>query len=245
MWAKRPERLNPKRSLGLFPAAAAPGPKALLRVNSCGEFFSTDQSISDVVPEFELLQFVMEQTSGFYTRALRAIGQDLAGLVPENLVIEFDGRSFVAHGLCSKSRIEQQNATGAWKGMKKLVGKVSDIIRVPAHEPDLEFVSFSRNYGVEDLDRLDADGSQFRGGSNPIADIYSLAERLRTIGKLIDGHNGHIIKIFKDLHHIRFDYRNETGQVRTQELSNTELYQLQQRYAATRSGPREAKSSNQ
>ena len=129
--------------------------------------------------------------------------------------------------------------------MKKLVGKVSDMIRVPAHEPDLEFVSFSRSYSVEDLDRLDADGSHYRGGNNPIADIYSLAERLRTIGKLIDGQNGQIVKIFKDLHHIRFEYRDASGEVRTQELSNTELYRLQQRYAAGRSGPNEAESSNQ
>jgi hypothetical protein len=214
-------------------------------VNSCAEFLVTGQSIPDFVQGFELLHLIMEPTSGFYTRALRAIGQDLAGLVPENLLIEFNGGDLVAHGLCSKSRIEQLNGTGAWNGMKKLVGKVSDMIRVPAHEPDLEFVSFSRSYSPEDLDRLDADGSHYRGGNNPIADIYSLAERLRTIGKLIDGHNGQIVKIFKDLHHIRFEYRDASGQVRTQELSNTELYRLQQRYAAGRSGPSEAESSSQ
>jgi hypothetical protein len=43
-----------------------------------------------------------------------------------------------------------------------------------------------------------------------------------------------VIRIFKDLHQIVFEYRDSNGQVRKEELTNTELYQLQQSYAARR-----------
>lgn len=191
---------------------------------------------------FDLLKLMMEQTSGFYARALRVIGQDLAGLVPENLAIELNGDEFVANGLCSKSRMEEQNSTH-WTGVKKLFGRVSEIVRVPNHEPDLEFVPFSRVYKVDDIERLDQDGTHQRGYDSGMPDIYSLGERLRTIGKLIDAQNGRVVKIFKDLHQVIFEYQDATGKARKEELSNTELYQLQQRYAAERDGSKEAKTS--
>jgi hypothetical protein len=184
----------------------------------------------------------MEQTSGFYARALRVIGQDLAGLIPESLAIELRGNDFVANGLCAKSRMEEQNST-SWTGMKKLVDRVSDIIRVPNHEPDLEFVAFRRIYNPNDIERLDSQESDRRGDDSGMPDIYSLGERLRTIGKVIDAQNGHVVKIFKDLHQIIFEYQDGEGKSRKEELSNTELYQLQQRYAAGRSGSNETKTS--
>jgi hypothetical protein len=192
---------------------------------------------------FELLKLMMEQTSGFYARALRVIGQDLAGLFPENLAIELDGNKFVANGLCAKSRITGQNPTTAWMGVKKLIDKVSDIVRVPNHEPDLEFVPFSRVYNVNDIDRLDEQGTNYRGNDTGMPDIYSLGERLRTIGKVIDAQNGRVVKIFKDLHQIMFEYQDSDGKARKEELSNTELYQLQQRYASGRSAAGTPKTS--
>ena len=74
-----------------------------------------------------------------------------------------------------------------------------------------------------------------RGNPEGMPDIYTLDERLRTIGKVIDGHNGRVIRIFKDLHQIVFEYQDGNGQSRKEELNNTELYQLQQSYAARRS----------
>ncbi|MGH7854674.1 MAG: hypothetical protein ACREP3_14605 [Candidatus Binatia bacterium] len=184
-----------------------------------------------------------EHTSGFYARALRVIGQDLARLVPENLAIELDGDKFVANGLCAKSRVAEQNSTTAWLGVKKLIDKVSDIVRVPNHEPDLEFVPFSRVYNISDINRLDEQGTNYRGDDSGMPDIYSLAERLRTIGKVIDAQNGRIVKIFKDLHQIIFEYQDTDGKSRKEELSNTELYQLQQRYASGRGGSSTPKTS--
>jgi hypothetical protein len=193
---------------------------------------------------FELLKLMMEQTSGFYARALRVIGQDLAGLFPENLAIELDGDKFVANGLCAKNRVAEQNSRTAWMGVKKLIDKVSDIVRVPNHEPDLEFVPFSRVYNVNDISRLDEQGTNYRGDDTGMPDIYSLGERLRTIGKVIDAQNGRAVRIFKDLHQIMFEYQDSDGKSRKEELSNTELYQLQQRYASGRSGSSTPKTSD-
>jgi hypothetical protein len=173
---------------------------------------------------------MIEQPSGFHARALRVIGQDLADLMPENLAIELHGNEFVAHGLCTKSRIKDQSSAI----LKKLFNKVAAIIRVPAREPDLEFVPFSRTYNADDIDRLDRQGTNRRGAADGIPDIYTLGERLRTIGKVIDAQNGRIVRIFKDLHQIMFEYQDAQGSSRKEEMSNTELYQLQQRYAAGR-----------
>jgi hypothetical protein len=175
---------------------------------------------------------MIEQTSDFHARTLRVIGQDLAELMPENLTIELHGNEFVAHGLCTKSRIQDQNSTI----LKKLFDKVAAIIRVPTREPDLELVPFSRTYNTDDIDRLDRQGTNRRGAVDGIPDIYTLGERLRTIGKVIDAHNGRIVRIFKDLYQIMFEYQDAQGSSRKQEMSNTELYQLQQRYAAGRGG---------
>jgi len=41
-------------------------------------------------------------------------------------------------------------------------------------------------------------------------------------------------RVFKDLHQIVFEYQDGNGQLRKEELNNTDLYQLQQRYAAGR-----------
>jgi len=177
----------------------------------------------------------MEQTSGFYARALRVIGQDLAGLFPENLAIELEGDKFVAKGLSTKSRDAEQSSTSGWKGMKKLINKVSDIVKLPNHEPDLEFVPFSRVYHFNDINCLDEQGAKHREDDSDMPDIYSLGERLRTIGKVIDARKeGSGVKIFKDLHQIMFEYQNPDGNSCREELSNTELYQLQQRYASAR-----------
>ena len=183
---------------------------------------------------------MVEQTSGFYARALRVIGQDLAALVPENVAIELDGDNFVAHGLCAKNRIEDQTSAAPLTKLKKFLGKMGAAVTRPAREPDLEFVPFTRTYNITDIDRLDEIGTNRRGAAENMPDIYTLGERLRTIGKVIDAQNGRIVRLFKDLHQIVFEYRDADGHARKEELSNTELYQLQQRYASERGSDAEA-----
>jgi hypothetical protein len=180
---------------------------------------------------------MQEQTSGLYARALRVIGQDLADLLPENLAIEMRGEEFVANGFCTKSRMKEVESAASRAGLKKFIDKVADaLIRPQNHEPDLEFVPFNRTYSADDIERLDTQATIQRGNYGGMPDIYSLGERLRTIGKVIDGQNGRIVRLFKDLHQVVFEYQDTDGKARKQELNNTELYQLQQRYATERTG---------
>jgi len=173
---------------------------------------------------------------GYHARALRAIGQDLADLFPEKLTIELCGDSFVASGTCAKSRAQECAATGraglkAWgrKWLKRIVGTSRP------GEPELEFAPFSRTYSFHDIERLDSLGSRQRNRTG-MPDIYTLAERLRTIGRVIDDHNGRAVRISKDLQQVVFEYRDPSGALRKEVLNNTELYQLQQRHSAERSG---------
>ncbi|MGH7929809.1 MAG: hypothetical protein ACREQV_18660, partial [Candidatus Binatia bacterium] len=136
---------------------------------------------------------MMGKAYGFHSRALRVIGQDLAELVPKHLVMELHGADFVANGLWSRCRVEDQSLPTAWTGFKKFFDKITDtIVRVPTREPDLEFVPFSRTYNVNDIERLDEQRAICRAGASNMPDIYSLGERLRTIGKVVDGRNGRI-----------------------------------------------------
>jgi len=179
----------------------------------------------------------MQHTAGIYARALRVIGQDIAELLPENLSIELRGDEFVANGLCTKSRKEAIESAASRAGLKKFIDKIADaIIRPPNREPDLEFVPFDRTYSASDIDRLDSQATIAREGYGGMPDIYSLGERLRTIGKVIDGQNGRIVRLFKDLHQVVFEYQDGNGKTQKEEFNNTELYQLQQRYAAERTG---------
>ena len=178
----------------------------------------------------------MEQFSGYHARALRAIGQDLADLLPDSLTIEPDGTNFLVHGMCNRARLESQESDGGWSGLRRMGAKLrAGILRPPRGEPDLELTPFRRSYNAADIDRLDARGNQRRFGAGGIPEIYSLAERLRTIGKVIDGHDGRLGKIFKDLHHIIFEYRDSENNLRKVELDNTQLYRLQRRYTSERS----------
>ena len=178
----------------------------------------------------------MEHFFGYHARALRAIGQDLADLLPDSMTIEPDGDSFLVHGMCNRARLESQQLSGGWSSLRKMGAMLRDgIIRPPMGEPDLDLAPFTRSYNAPDIDRLDAHGNQRRYGAGGLPEIYSLAERLRTIGKVIDGHNGRLGKIFKDLHHITFEYRDGDDQLRKVELDNTQLYRLQRRYTSERS----------
>ena len=177
----------------------------------------------------------MQDFVGYHARALRAIGQDLADLLPDSLTIEPNGDSFVVHGMCNRARLESQQTSGGWSNLRKMTARLRGVIRPPIGEPDLDLTPFTRSYNAADIDRLDARGNQRRYGSGGLPEIYSLAERLRTIGKMIDGHNGRLGKIFKDLHQIIFEFRDSEDRPRKVELDNTQLYRLQRSYASERS----------
>ena len=177
-----------------------------------------------------------ETLRGFHARALRAIGQDLADLLPDSLAIELTGEDFIAQGMCNRTRLESWDADQTLSGLRKLSAKLrAGILKPSTREPDLDLAPFSRTYRPADIDRLDQRGNQQRAGAGGIPEIYSLGERLRTIGKLVDSQNGSIIRIFKDLHHIIFEYRDGDGNPRKGDLDNTEIYRLQRSHTSERS----------
>ena len=176
-----------------------------------------------------------ETFRGFHARALRAIGQDIADLLPDSLAIEPSGEDFIAHGMCNRTRLEGWDADQTISGLRKLGAKLrAGMLKPSAREPDLDLAPFNRTYHPVDIDRLDQRGNQQRAGTG-IPEIYSLGERLRTIGKLVDSQNGSIIRIFKDLHHIIFEYRDGDGNPRKVDLDNTEIYRLQRSHTTERS----------
>lgn len=177
-----------------------------------------------------------ESGTGFHARALRAIGQDLSDLLPENLAIEPSGEDFIAHGMCSRARLESLDSDQTISGLRKFSAKLrAGILKPSTRKPDLDLAPFNRTYHPVDIERLDHKGNHQRIGIGGIPEIYSLGERLRTIGKLVDSQNGRIIRIFKDLHHIIFEYRDGNGTPRKVDLDNTELYRLQRSHSSERS----------
>ena len=188
----------------------------------------------------------MEHLGEYHARAFRAIGQDLADLLPDSMTIEPDGDRFLVHGMCNRARLESQASNGGWNSLRKMGAKLRvGIMRPPVGEPELDLTPFTRSYQAADIDRLDEQGNQNRNDVGGLPEIYSLAERLRTIGKVIDGHKGRLGKIFKDLHHIVFEYRDSDDNLRKVELDNTELYRLQRRYTSERSEDISIEFSNQ
>lgn len=180
---------------------------------------------------------MMQSASRFYARSLRAIGQDLAGLIIDTLAIEFQNDEFVVNGLCSKTKCKSLEETSARTGVKKLVENVAGMIRRPDRGPDRETVPFSRTYDADEILRLDDAGAKRRRDRSSMPDIYTLGERLRTIGKFIDAQNGAQVKIFKHLNQIIFEFQDTDGEGYNEKLSNIQFYRLQQSYAAGRTDP--------
>ena len=172
--------------------------------------------------------------SEFYARALRAIGQDLADLSPEKLEIEIVGDDFVARGHGRDNRLGARDAdvNSLTKIWKKLVH--NNRMANPG-QSQLLIVPFVCTYTLADIDRLDEVGTGHRDSRNKVAaDLYSLGERLRTIGRIVDANQGKLTKLFKDGNSVTFHYQDQDGQTHREELSNLALYQIQKQYYSQR-----------
>jgi hypothetical protein len=180
-----------------------------------------------------ILKLVTRSDSERYAHALRTIGQDLARLVPENLEIEVMGDNYIVrcqtrhHSIEAKSR----KTTALKDVFKRLVGKKSSPGRV-ASKPDL--VPINRTYTPADIDGIY--GQQIvdrtRLGRNP--DLYSLGERLRMIGRIVHSKHGQLIKLFVNKNSVTFEYCDQNGKARAEEISHFALFRLQQRYWSQR-----------
>jgi hypothetical protein len=177
------------------------------------------------------------ESGGFYARSLRAIGQDLTDLYPETIEIERQGEDFVVRGTCARSRLEAEKPKPERKSLKEILAQD---ITAWGSENKSDTASFTRSYDAEDIARINEAGSRRRAATDKIPDIRSLSEILRTVGRVIEGEGGRMIKIVKDRHQVAFEYVNREGKSCKQELSSLDLRKVQQRFyekrGETRSG---------
>jgi hypothetical protein len=171
--------------------------------------------------------------SNNYARTLRAIGQDLTELNPEELEIQVTGVEFMATGVGMtqppQERVEEGHGIGrAWH---RLTSKES--------KPSLPAVSrqrqrFTRKYTPDAINRLDELRRPRRANKEGKPDIYSLGERLRTVGRIVDSCHGTLLRVVKDNNSMKFEYRDKDGIDHKEEFTNLALYKYQQRFYAER-----------
>jgi hypothetical protein len=171
----------------------------------------------------------------FHARALRAIGQDLSGLFPEQLEVSLLGKDFHVVGRymprAKGGKASPQGGVFAermWKGV--FHGQRS----VQANEPAVEPVSFERTYTQDEIKHLDEIGASQRKGAATTPDIYSLSEMLRMVGRIIDAAGGRLVRLSRDPRRMAVEYQDGNGGLVKSEMSSLELYKLQQQYYADR-----------
>jgi len=168
-----------------------------------------------------------------YARSLRAIGNDLTELYPEDLEIQLNATEFLVSGVGLTQPPQERIEHGSFikKGWNRLKGKES--------KPNLPVVPrrgerFSRKYTLYDINRLDEIGLPGRTNNKGKSDIYSLGERLRTVGRIVDDCKGTLVRVVKDRNSMKFEYRDQNGHDHREEYTNLALYKYQQRYYAER-----------
>jgi hypothetical protein len=180
------------------------------------------------------LQLLRDQ----YARALRAIGQDLADFFPERLEIEMSGENFVARG-------RRRPGASAWRNNEERV--IQRALSQPS--PQVQQSPFVRTYTPDDIDHLDEMGRARRTDADQRPDLYSLAERLRMIGRIVDEKNARLENLCHDMNAITLAYRDAQDRIHQEEYSILTLYKLQQHYYSGRCfkpkpPPRETPQSN-
>jgi hypothetical protein len=133
-----------------------------------------------------------------YAVALRAIGQDLSGLLIESLEITVHEGVLHARGVCFGAEKES------------------------SREP------FERSYTLADINRLDELGSTRQTGLPGTPDASSLAESLRTVGRVVDERSGRLIKLVKHERKITFEYEDGNGELQKQDHYSLSNYKGQQ-----------------
>jgi len=169
-----------------------------------------------------------------YGRALRVMGQDLTSLFPKILEIDTDGTTFEARGESHPNpfeRIKEPFFKKAWSGLfhRRAVADA----RPTQSEP----TSFVRSYNPAEIDRLDRLHSAARTGNLQKADLYSLAERLRIMGAIVDSKNGRFKRLRKESDQLSVEYWDQAGNLQTAKLTTVIMYRNEQRYQLQRRNP--------
>jgi hypothetical protein len=169
--------------------------------------------------------FQLDLATATYSKALRAIGQDLAELFPRTLEIESDGVNFEARGDSHPNPFETVRESIFVKTWNKLFKKSCLNGHGERHFPT---ATFSRSYGPEEIERIERMNSASRTGTLRRADSYSLAERLRTMGAIVDSKQGRLKRLSKDCDRLFDEYWDQQGQLQSAKLTTVILYRRQQ-----------------
>ena len=183
-------------------------------------------------PEQNMLPTLAEPTGGEsalavadYSRALRAIGQDLSHFFPRILSIETDGTNFTASGQSHPNPFHRVRKPAFQSIWQKLTG---DKAATEAFRSEPAGEDFQRTYTPADIERLDQLYSANRTGKVERPDSYSLAERLRALGRIVNSRNGRLKQLRKNADQLCADYWDQHGELRTAKLTTVILYRNQQ-----------------
>jgi hypothetical protein len=174
-------------------------------------------------------------SSGYYARALRAIGQDLTELFPQQLDIEYHDRSFAVRVRCERKWVEKRNPPVEKKGLKNLFYKLATYLLDKPRE-DSKIATMEHTYNSDEIGELDRAGFHLRTQAGKIPAINNLGEALRTIGRIVDADGGQLVRIFRDQRHVIFEYVEKNGSMHKTEMTRSELFKLQQSYYEKRDG---------
>ena len=175
--------------------------------------------------------------------ALRTIGQELADLLPLILKIEVKQDLFMVTG---KGLPEPTQTEGGARKILKMVW--NSLVRHDAANDlvdwQLKSVPFARTYSQADLLRSDNRRSEGRLGTAGLPDIYSLGERLRIVGRIVQARGGDLVQLTKTLNSVAFEYRQPNGAIESEEYSAEELFRIQRESYADRESDRELSTAS-
>ena len=160
-----------------------------------------------------------------YSRVLRVIGQDVAGFFPKILEITAEGESFVVQGQCHSNPFEAVKESFLNRIWRRVSGKASTAGAPEEAQPP---ACFARTYDAGEIDRLDRLHSANRGESFRRADAYSLSERFRTMGAIVDRKHGGLKRLHKEADRLFIEYWDAQGQLQSAKLTTVIFYRNQQ-----------------
>jgi hypothetical protein len=160
----------------------------------------------------------------------------LTDLFPKILEIETDGANFIARGHSHPNPFHQHRKFTCKDFWHKLIGKKAEAEPI-AFEPAA--LSFHRTYTPADIERLDRLYTANRSGQLGRPDSYSLAERLRVMGGIVNSRKGRLKQLRKNADQLFVDYWGENGQIHTAKLTTVIMYRNQQDPPSHSSTPKE------
>jgi hypothetical protein len=172
---------------------------------------------------------------GYFAKALRVIGQDLAELVPQQLEVYYQDKRFDVRVRCDRKRAEKKSPPAQKSALKSVFHKLATY-RLDKASEGTDIAVFEHRYDSDEIGRLDRVGIHRRSQAGKVPDINNLGEALRTIGRIIDAQGGQLIRIIKDPRRVVFDYADKTGATQKTEMTRSELFKAQQSYYEKRSG---------